>query len=381
MGKGVLTQLSTVFFHYLWFKSRWMYRLFVPIAWLYGKMLPYSLPYYQSYDQEKLRKKKALDKSMFKSPSQKRTPVVVVGNLTVGGVGKTPLLMRLIQALLQEHLTVGVISRGYQAAKTESAPFPRLVDVKQPVMFYGDEPVMIARDCGVPVMIDPDRHQALKALLTLYPEMDLVLSDDGLQHGNLSRNFEIVVIDARGWGNGHLLPAGPLREPVTRLQSVDHLVVNSSSEALPPGVPDDLPVTHMRLQLSKAKVLASGQYVDNWQAVLKNFDIVYAMTGIGHPERFFASLEKHNIVFNKQPLPDHYAFRVEDFSSYRQQDLVLVTEKDAVKIKDFIDHDSIECQIWSVQLSVDLRPERPLIDALLNLVNEPMDCKQNESRL
>lgn len=253
-------------------------------------------------------------------------PVIVVGNIFVGGTGKTPLAIWLVEAMRRAGYTPGVISRGYGARN----PVPQAVGADSMPQSVGDEPVLIATRALCPVMVGRDRVAAAKALLHANPGVDLIISDDGLQHYALGRDVEIVLCDARGNGNGWLLPAGPLREPPSRRR--DFTVFNAARR--PAGIGPDA----VRMQLagdaaerlsdrSQRKALAS---IAATQAAHAGSPRVVAAAGIGNPGRFFAMLRDAGLGFEEMPLPDHYDFSVNPFSAVRA-DFILITEKDAVK--------------------------------------------------
>ena len=257
---------------------------------------------------------------------QSPVPVVVVGNITVGGTGKTPLILWLIEHCRRNGLRVGVVSRGYGA---KPAQLPWRVEASQSAEVAGDEPLLIVQRCGVPMMIDPDRSRAVKALLACEP-LDLILSDDGLQHYRLARDLELVLIDAaRGLGNRRCLPAGPLREPVERLQSVDALLYNGAVSDRDDGFA-------FRLQPTALVNLYTGerQSVEYFQAGQR----VHAVAGIGNPQRFFNTLE----TLHWQPIPhafaDHAPYSAEVLNFTPSLPLVM-TEKDAVKCRAFAQPD------------------------------------------
>ncbi|WP_439888156.1 tetraacyldisaccharide 4'-kinase [Pseudomonas sp. MBLB4123] len=249
-------------------------------------------------------------------------PVLVVGNITVGGTGKTPLILWLIEHCRARGLRVGVVSRGYGAQPPQ---FPWRVRAEQEAAIAGDEPLLIVQRSGVALMIDPDRGRAARALLE-QERLDLILSDDGLQHYRLARDLELVLIDAaRGLGNRRCLPAGPLREPVERLRSVD-AVLHNGAEGDPAGG------YGFCLRPRALVNLRSGE-----RRPLSHFPPgqgVHAVAGIGNPQRFFATLE----ALHWRPIPhafaDHAQYSAEllDFSPRLP---VLMTEKDAVKCRAF----------------------------------------------
>ncbi|MCX9152593.1 tetraacyldisaccharide 4'-kinase [Pseudomonas sp. TB1-B1] len=253
---------------------------------------------------------------------QSPVPVVVVGNITVGGTGKTPLILWLIEHCRRSGVRVGVVSRGYGAKPPR---LPWRVEASHSADVAGDEPLLIVQRCGVPLMIDPDRSRAVKALLASEP-LDLILSDDGLQHYRLARELELVLIDAaRGLGNRRCLPAGPLREPVERLHSVDALLYNGAANDREDGFAFRLqPTALINLQTGERRSVehfAPGQRV-------------HAVAGIGNPQRFFNTLE----TLHWQPIPhafaDHAPYSAEVLNFTPSLPLVM-TEKDAVKCRAF----------------------------------------------
>ena len=266
-------------------------------------------------------------------------PVVVVGNVTVGGTGKTPTVIALIDALRDAGFTPGVVSRGY-GARIE---VPTAVSPASPPELAGDEPLLIARRTGAPVWVCPDRVAAARALVHAHKEVDVIVSDDGLQHYRLSREVELVVFDHRLGGNGFLLPAGPLREPLSRRR--DATLINSPYErALPPW-----PST---FALSLAP--ADAWHLDNphLRRPLEQFagERVLAAAGIGAPERFFAMLRAAGLTPATKPLPDHYPFRDNPFTA-DAADAILITEKDAVKCTPWRD-----ARLWAVPVDATLDP-------------------------
>lgn len=249
-------------------------------------------------------------------------PVIVVGNITIGGTGKTPLILWMIDHCRARGLRVGVVSRGY-GARPPSLPWR--VHPQQPAEHAGDEPLLIINRTGVPLMIDPDRSQAVRALLAQEP-LDLILSDDGLQHYRLARDLELVLIDAvRGLGNRRCLPAGPLREPVERLQSVDALLYNGAATDHADGY-------GFQLKPSALVNLLTGE-----RKPVNHFppgQALHAVAGIGNPQRFFNTLEG----LHWRPVPhafaDHAVFTAQALS-FSPSLPVVMTEKDAVKCAPF----------------------------------------------
>jgi tetraacyldisaccharide 4'-kinase len=255
-------------------------------------------------------------------------PVVVVGNLTVGGTGKTPLILALAKALRQSGLLPGILSRGYGGTNTS----PRAVASEDQAERVGDEPLLLAERSGCPVWIGADRVAAARALCAAHPSCNVILCDDGLQHYRLQRDFEIAVEDERGVGNGLLLPAGPLREPADR--GVDAKVVNGGESG--PGV------FGMQLAATGLYRVGDGQVQLTWSEL--SGKRLHAVAGIGNPGRFFATLSRMGLVFSAHPFPDHHAFRAADLQ-FADSDLVLMTEKDAVKCRRFGRHDLVAVRV------------------------------------
>jgi tetraacyldisaccharide 4'-kinase len=245
-------------------------------------------------------------------------PVVVVGNITIGGTGKTPLIVALARAMTERGFRPGIVSRGYGGS--ERGPY--LLTGNDDPAKVGDEPSLI-RQSGFPVAIGRERPEAAQLLIDA--GCDLVLADDGLQHHRLGRDVEICVIDGeRRLGNGHLLPAGPLREPASRLAQVDFIVVNGSA-----GQPNEIVMT---LEGGVAVNMADPMRV----APLADFAgrPAHAVAGIGNPARFFASLTAQGIAVDSHPFADHHAFTRDDFT-FADGCPVLMTDKDAVKCRAF----------------------------------------------
>ena len=260
-------------------------------------------------------------------------PVVVVGNVSVGGTGKTPLVLWLANCLQRHGVRPGIVSRGYGG----SASAVQRVHAGSDAAVVGDEPLLLARRSGCPVWIGRDRTAAARALLAAYPECDAIISDDGLQHYALARDVEIAIVDgARGFGNGFLLPAGPLREPPSRLASVDAVVVNGASTVVAGEVSATLESARapfaMRLEGSRFHNLHDpSRSVSAAHFAEKR---VVAIAGIGHPPRFFAHLETLGLTFERRAFPDHHRYVAGDID-FPEADAVVMTEKDAVKCAPF----------------------------------------------
>jgi tetraacyldisaccharide 4'-kinase len=243
-------------------------------------------------------------------------PVIVVGNIFIGGTGKTPFVIWLLAALHDAGFRPGVVSRGHGA----QADVARLVGPAAQAAEVGDEPLLIAQHGASPVVVGRHRAEAGRLLLERFPDVNVIVSDDGLQHYALQRDIEILVSDARGNGNGWLLPAGPLREPATR--SRDFSVINSAD------APDA-----WRMDLLPGPVHRLDGAGETPLAALSTQNLrITAAAGIGNPERFFTMLRTAGLHFEPMPLPDHFDFAGFSFAQV-QADCILITEKDAVKCR------------------------------------------------
>jgi tetraacyldisaccharide 4'-kinase len=260
---------------------------------------------------------------IFSSPKF-HVPVIIVGNISVGGTGKTPLTLWLAQQLVDDGWHPGIISRGYRKSKTVNA-LPRCVNADDASEDVGDEPLLMAQRQLCPVWIGRDRPSVVSALLLVHPECDVILSDDGLQHYRLHRDIEIAVIDgARRFGNGLLLPAGPLREPVSRLNDVDAIVVNGGkAQANEFGM--KLQGTRFHNLLNPEIVISANELVGQQ---------LQAIAGIGHPQRFFDHLKDLGLHCSTSAFVDHHEFSASDIT-FDDADAILMTEKDAVKCTAF----------------------------------------------
>ena len=273
-------------------------------------------------------------------------PVIVVGNITVGGTGKTPLIIWLAGFLKESGFKPGIISRGY-GGQAES--WPQRVTADSDAKHVGDEALLIAKQTGCPMAVGPLRVDAANLLLK-QADCNVILSDDGLQHYALNRDIEIAVIDGeRRFGNGYCLPAGPLREPIERLQSVDFVIVN--------GEKSEENEFSMQLVGDTLVNLVTGE-----QKSLREFNGVdcHALAGIGNPERFFKLLEAAGLICITHGFPDHYPFQRGDIE-FSDNKPVLMTEKDAVKCRAFAGK-----QHW--YLPVKAVPEPVFSEQLLNLL-------------
>jgi tetraacyldisaccharide 4'-kinase len=260
-------------------------------------------------------------------------PVIVVGNITVGGSGKTPIVIALVNYFKQQGKQVGVVSRGYGGAHQQGS---LLVSQDIQASKSGDEPLLIAIQTQVPVMINKDRSQAVKDLITNH-HVDLIISDDGLQHYAMGRSVEIAVIDGqRRFGNGFFLPAGPLRESESRLKSVDFVINNGALYA------DEI-----------ASELVPKAFINVVTNEQKNLDFFanqtcHAIAGIGHPQRFFDSLVRLGVNAQNHAFADHHLFTQKDLE-FEGGYPIIMTAKDCVKCREFATQ-----QMWYLQVEADL---------------------------
>ncbi|MDR9439441.1 MAG: tetraacyldisaccharide 4'-kinase [Halomonas sp.] len=276
---------------------------------------------------------------------QAPVPVIVVGNITLGGTGKSPLVAWLARFLAERGWSPGILSRGYGG---RSERYPLLLEADTPVTACGDEPRMLADQTGVPVVVDPDRARGARRLLAA--GCDILIGDDGLQHLALGRDLELVVVDGRrGFGNGHCLPAGPLREPLARLAGVDAVVINGE-----PAFEAPAGAHGMTLVPSAWRRLGDGAQLPPSPPPFTG--PAHALAGIGHPARFFATLEALGVEPIPHAFADHHRFTAADlaFADHRP---VVMTAKDAVKCRELAPVDS-----WV--LEVEARPDAAFIDWL-----------------
>jgi len=283
-------------------------------------------------------------------------PVIVVGNIFVGGTGKTPLTLWLLEQLRRAGYRPGVISRGYGAQHD----VVRIVTDQAQAQDVGDEPILIAQNSGCPVVVGSNRVQAGLTLLANFPEVNVIVSDDGLQHLALYRDVEIMLFDSRGPGNGWLLPAGPLREPLTRRRDITIVNLNAG-ESINAALPGD--TVRMQLVGSSAVQLmnpALRRSLDRFESGLQ----IVAAAGIGNPDRFFAMLRARGLQFSALSLPDHFDFASNPFANLTA-DLILITEKDAVKCRQSKEI-AADARIWVVPVEAELEPD--LVKRILHLL-------------
>jgi len=281
---------------------------------------------------------------------QAPVPVIIVGNLTVGGTGKTPAVIWLVNRLKQAGYHPGIISRGYGG---QAKNWPQSVTASSDPRGVGDEPVLMAKRCACPVVVGPSRPDDVRCLLAAH-QVDVIVSDDGLQHYALARDMEIVVLDGdRRFGNQYCLPAGPLREPMSRLLTVQFLLNNG-------GVPQQQE-SAMRLNMQQAINLFDSK--KRRDIVSFAGEEVHAVAGIGHPKRFFNQLKSYNINIIEHEFADHFDFTAEHFALLENAP-VLMTEKDAVKCFNFA-----KPHMWFVPVNAEIAASvaDQMIEQLKNL--------------
>ena len=281
-------------------------------------------------------------RSGLRKPTRLPVPVIVVGNITAGGTGKTPLVLALIEALRERGWKPGVVSRGYGGSAIAST----LLDDNPDPAIVGDEPSLIRHRSGVPVAIGRNRAQAARLLLDV--GVDVILADDGLQNPSLARDIEICVIDGqRRFGNGELLPAGPLRDPIGRLRDFDFIVCNG-------GAPQS---NEFLMGLNGDKAQRFDGIEESQLLSAFSGSTVHAVAAIGNPQRFFDSLRQHGIELIEHAFTDHQALTAKDLD-FGDELPILMTEKDAIKCTLFADPRS-----WKVPVTAEL-PD-PFFDAIV----------------
>lgn len=311
-------------------KAAWLW-LLLPISWLYGGI---AILRRQLYKRGWL--------SSYRAP----IPVMVIGNITVGGSGKTPLIISLVDYLQAKGITVGVISRGYGG---DSRQMPALVTADSLPRVVGDEPCLIVSMTGVAMAVCPHRQQAIETLLAAHPDLQLIIADDGLQHYALQRDIEWIVVDvARGFGNQQLLPTGFLREPISRLQDATVIEHTKPKKMLNPNHPQSAATSTrltMQLQPDTLQLL--------WQPAVVTHPLphhlptpvsgmtVHAVSGIGYPQRFFMTLQTLGFEVLEHPYPDHHDFSVAELLQYSHYPII-ITSKDAVKIRALLSQQPVD---------------------------------------
>lgn len=326
-----------------WFQKQWAgftcwHILLIPLSWLFGIIV-----FLRKY----------LYKNGWLKSYRLNVPVIVVGNINVGGTGKTPLVIWLAEQMKLAGYKPGIISRGYGGRArqvTEVLPDSNAMEA-------GDEAVLIAARTNAPVFVSADRVLAGQRLLATYPECNVIISDDGLQHYRMQRDVEIVVYDsAKGFGNDALLPAGPLRESKARLKNVDAVISNGTDNR---GSAKNFNPIEMQLVTADLYNLIDAQKKSSVQAFSQQR--ILAIAGIGNPKRFFDQLSNMGLQFESRAYADHYKFQAKDFDSINA-DVVLMTEKDAVKCRTFA-----QPNFWVLPVSAVVNGE--LMSVVLNKLN------------
>ena len=296
-----------------------------PFAWVFGCLV---------------RLRRAWYAGRRSSASALPVAVIVVGNITAGGAGKTPLVIALAQALAARGFHPGVVSRGYGRTTADE----RIVEASSIAAQVGDEPLLMARR-GLHVAVGLRRRDACRALLHAFPGCDVIIADDGLQHYALPRDMEIVVVDgARGLGNRRLLPAGPLREPASRLQEVDAVVINEPQ----PRMETHFGAPTFTMHLAPREFVSVADATKRLPPNAFAGQRAHAIAAIGHPARYFATLRTLGIEVVPHAFPDHHAIDAQDLP--REAGIILMTEKDAVKCCAFAD---ARCWFLRVEAEVD----------------------------
>ncbi len=306
-----------------WYQRTMLSYVLYPLSLLYRSVVFLRKTYYQHKRQQKFP-----------------VPIIVIGNITVGGTGKSPLIIKLVQSYQQLGYKPGVVSRGYGG---EGQNYPLAVNHSLDPKLCGDEPVMIAKRCQCPVVVDPKRPRAIEYLLA-NNDCDVVLSDDGLQHYAMYRDFEVVVMDGqRRLGNGFCLPAGPLREPKSRLKQADLVITNGQARLSEKEL-------SMRVYGVCFRAVADPKLTKPLDAFS---DVtVHAVSGIGNPQRFYTSLVELGITSISQHIfSDHHKFTADDFV-FTDGHPIIITEKDAVKCSTFATE-----SMWYLEVDCEIAPE------------------------
>lgn len=357
--------LETTVTHAWQRQAGWLW-LLLPISWLYGLLM--------------LLRRQAYKTGLFSS-YRAPTAVMVVGNITVGGSGKTPLIITLVHYLQQQGIKVGVVSRGYGG---DSSKMPALVSADSVPSEVGDEPCLIVNMTGAAMAVCPNRQQAITTLLAAHPDLQLIIADDGLQHYALQRDIEWIVVDAaRGFGSQQLLPTGFLREPLSRLKNASVIYHEKPNTTLTLDQKkhnpqydhqhdEQLLATRLTMQLRPDSLQRLWQPLraDEFQVNILNptdkadniapttGSQVHAVSGIGYPQRFFDTLSTLGFEVDPHPYPDHYDFTLTELLQYTQYPIV-VTSKDAVKIK----------ALLMEALALEVKTKQTLNDEYQDLIN------------
>lgn len=329
-----------------WVHAQWAKRgalpcALLPLSWIYRAVAGY--------------------KKRHTVPVRLPVPVIVVGNIYVGGTGKTPITIELVKALRGAGYTPGVISRGYRR-KGEA---PELLDENTPPELAGDEPLLIREKTHCPVAVGRDRVAAGRLLLKEHPEVNVIVSDDGLQHTRLARDIELAVVGARGLGNQWTLPAGPLRESPARLDTVDAIILNATTDTIASRTPRFAATS----QLGAVTHLATGKTLDIDELaadIRAQKKTALSAAGIAAPDRFFAMLRAHDITGPVLGLGDHYDYEDNPFAQW-QVDYIFITGKDAVKCRRHKDL-AADTRLWVADLEMHLDPF--LVESVLHRLSQ-----------
>jgi len=316
-----------------WYRSSltWLTILLLPLSWLFRAIVALRYFLYRC----KIKKSTSFD-----------VPVIVVGNLTVGGTGKTPFVIWLAHQLQEKNFRPGIVTRGVGGQKQL---LPYWVDAAADPALVGDEAVLLARHAQCPVVVCIDRVAAVNELLSK-TQCNIVISDDGLQHYRLGRVMEIIMQDgARKFGNGQLLPAGPLREPLERLKRANFIVVQGDKNQ-----------AAFTMQLQGDELYSLKHHMQKMPLENFHYQTVHAIAGIGNPERFFAALRQKNLTVIPHVFPDHYLYQRENIY-FNDNFPVIMTEKDAVKCFEFAGEEH-----WYLPVRADVTPQ--LMEKILDVV-------------
>ncbi|MGX5173899.1 tetraacyldisaccharide 4'-kinase [Aliikangiella sp. IMCC44653] len=325
-----------------WYSQSWLSKIFWPLSWPFLFLVKLKR---FAYQQKILKSNKAAK------------PVIIIGNISIGGTGKTPMIGFLIKKLTSQGLKVGVISRGYQSQVTTQ---PHLVNELDDVIKVGDEAYMQYHQYKVPMAIGKNRLDAANLLIKSF-DLDVILSDDGMQHYSMGRDVEILMVDGlRLFGNKLVLPFGPLREPVSRLKTVDWIVQTGGD-----FTPDNYPNNASYVNLAPVYLVN----IKNNQRVELNklkAQSVIGVCGIGNPKRFESTLRPLCNALKVHDFPDHHQFKESDFKFLKANDLVVMTQKDAVKCQSFALDNWYYLQI---DLQMDEHSEKALMAYLLSKIS------------
>ena len=312
----------------MWYSKHSWLRIFAPFSWILRSAVKYRRSRYERHTNRAWR-----------AP----VPVCVVGNITVGGTGKTPLVIWLYEWLSQRGVKVGIVSRGYGG---KAAQYPLVVSENSRCRDVGEENVLLHRRTGALIVVDPNRVSATQFLMDRYP-IDLIIADDGLQHYKLARDIEIAVVDgARGFGNGLQLPFGPLREPESRLRDVQWLVVKGAHSCV------DSPKSFMHLEPVEFVNTSNNAVLSIDEFRVQHFEHLRAIAAIGNPGGFQHTLDQIQIQAIVKPFRDHHHFRADELKD--NGSVIIVTEKDAQKIRELPMDTS---HIWYLKVTVKFNEE------------------------